>query len=69
MFLFCSTDLSRLLVAQLKEIRAKLNEFCNQFTEWAKDLPIISTIKEKVSFFPLKQLKRSSYRKYLISCQ
>lgn len=40
-------DVTRLLVAQLKEIRVRLNEISRDIAEQIKELPILSVIKEK----------------------
>ncbi|KOB75992.1 Apolipophorin protein [Operophtera brumata] len=40
-------DLTRLIVAQLKEYRVKVTEIFTEFTQWLQDLPILQAIKAK----------------------
>lgn len=44
-------DITRLIVAELKEYRAKVGEIFAEFTQWLKDLPILQAVKEKVRLF------------------
>lgn len=46
---FFQTDLTKLLVAQLKEWRVKVTQIFEELSRQVSDLPIIGVLKDKVS--------------------